>query len=526
MGTAKRVPSFARSRMVEMERGAYVRMLSAVYAAMFLIRVAFGITIVTFAKYLTTDDVVYSLVITVSPLLELVTVIFAGVLIDRYGRKGVLLSGLGLGAISLYGMALTRNPLALAGVNALHGISAALILVTTLAIIATYAPPEHRGREMGLFNLANLFGWIAGFVAGFLMLDALSGHLEYTFVIAGVLATIGLLYANRMVHIPESHRATRTSPPTTRELLHAVGNRQILLLTLPWLIVFILIGALIAFLPRVTGDLDIRGWQTALAVLGVGGLLFASQIFWGRLADRHGREAIMLIGGLGFAALMGVIVFAFFVSPDQIVTRAVETFDVAPAAAGFTVMAVSAVPDGPGDPQPMVVSTMPKEGGPGTSVTIRGRGFLNVTRVLFNGHDATFEVADGGTLLLTTVPPDATTGPLELVSPTPPQVVFGNVMSHWVILTLCLFIALAFAPAGLAAIADEAKEGAQGTTMSAYSLTLSLGFIIGPPMLGAISQRWGGPGMVVFYAILAAALLAMVVTRYVHGRARSIRGAH
>lgn len=505
--------------MAEMERGAYVRMLSAVYSAMFLIRVAFGITIVTFAEYLTSDDVVYSLVITVSPLLELITVVFAGVLIDRYGRKGVLLSGLGLGAISLYGMALTTHPLALAGVNALHGISAALILVTTLAIIATYAPAQHRGREMGIFNLANLFGWVAGFVLGFLMLDALKGRLEYTFVIAGILATIGLLYANRMIKMPDERTSARTSPPTTRELLRAVGNKDIILLTLPWLIVFILVGALLAFLPRVTGDLDIRGWQTALAVLGVGGLLFVSQLFWGRLADRHGREAIMLVGGLGFAALMGIIVFSFFVSPDQIVTRAVETFDVTPAgAATFSIMAAGSAREGPGDPIPVIDSTDPQEGGPGTTVTLRGRGFGNVTHVLFNGHEAEFRASEDGRNLTTVVPADATTGPLELVSPTPPQVVFADVMSHWILLTVCLFVALAFAPAGLAAIADEAKEGAQGTTMSAYSLTLSLGFIIGPPMLGAISQRFGGPGMVVFYAILAAALLGMVVTRFVQAR--------
>lgn len=508
-----------------LERGAYVRMLSAVYASMFLIRVAFGITIVTFAQYLTSDDVVYSLVVASSPVWELITVVFAGVLIDRYGRKGVLLSGLGLGAVSLYGMALTRNPLALAGVNALHGISAALILVTTLAIIATHAPPQHRGREMGIFNLANLFGWVAGFVAGFLMLDALKERLEYTFIIAGVLATVGLLYANRMVHIPEKAGGTRSSPPSTRELLSAVGNRKILLLTLPWLIVFILVGALLAFLPRVTGNLDIRGSQTALAVLGVGGLLLVSQLFWGRLADRHGREAIMLVGGLGFAALMSVIVFSFFVSPDQIVTRAVETFDVAPEAAAFTIMAVGAPRDGPGDPIPVVGSTTPREGGPGTPVTMRGRGLSNVTRVMFNGHDATYDVSPDGTTLTTVVPADATTGPLELVSPTPPQVIFADVMSHWIILTLCLFVALAFAPAGLAAIADEAKEGAQGTTMSAYSLTLSLGFIIGPPMLGTISQTYGGPGMVVFYAVLAVALLAMVMTRFVQARAtRAVTG--
>lgn len=505
--------------MAQMERAAYVRMLSAVYAAMFLIRVAFGIVVVTFADYIATDDeFVYSLVVTASPLLELITVVFAGILIDRYGRKGVLLTGLGLGAIAMYGLALTTNPFLLALVNAFHGIAAALILVTTLAIIATYALPTHRGREMGLFNLANLVGWIVGFVLGELLADALAGRLAYTFVIAGALATIGLLYTNRMLRLPVE-ASTGAAPPTLRDLVRSVGNRHIILLTLPWLIVYVLVGAFVTFFPRVSSDLAISGGATALAIIVVGVLLMASQVFWGRLADRYGREGIMVIGGAGFALLIGIIVFAFFEAPDQTVTRAVESFNVTPIAAGFTLMAAAPSSDA-GDPVPVVERVVPLDGAPGTTVTLTGRGFGNVTDVRFNGHPAAFDVAADGRTLTTRVPGGATTGPLELISPTPPQVVFANVMSHWLLLTIALFVALAFAPAGLAAIADEAEEGAQGTTMSAYSLTLSLGFIIGPPILGFVSEAYGGAGMIVFYAVLAVALLAMVLTRYVQTRGR------
>lgn len=405
--------------MPEMERGAYVRMLSAAYAAMFLIRVAFGITVVTFAGYVSPEnDLIYSLVVAASPFTELVTVVFAGVLIDRYGRKGILIAGLALGAISLYGLALTTEPILLTFINALHGVAAAFILVTTLAIIATYAPAQHRGREMGIFNLANLFGWIAGFVLGSLLADAFRGRLEYTFVIAGALATAGLLYANRMLVLPaEGPRETASKPANVGELVRAVGNKDVLLLTLPWLIVFTLIGALVAFFPRVTAALDISGARTSIGILVVGVLLLGSQLFWGRLADRYGREAIMLVGGIGFAALMGVIMLGFFETASD-----------------------------------------------------------------------------------------------------DPQVIFANVMSHWFLMVVCLGVALAFAPAGLAAIADEAKEGAEGTTMSAYSLTLSAGFILGPPVLGAVSRNFGGTGMVLFFAVLAAALLGMVLTRFIQTR--------
>ena len=75
-------------------RGQYVRALTATYASLFLIRVAFGVSLVTFPLYVKGSDTTFSLVATSSPLLELITIVFAGVLIDKYGRKGVLLTGL------------------------------------------------------------------------------------------------------------------------------------------------------------------------------------------------------------------------------------------------------------------------------------------------------------------------------------------------------------------------------------------------------------------------------------------------
>ena len=507
-----------------LERGTYVRMLSAVYASMFLIRVAFGVTLVTFASYLTADDLVYGLVVAASPLLELITVIFAGVFIDRYGRKGVLLTGLGLGAVSLYGLALTKNAFLLGVVNAIHGIAAALILVTTLAIIASFAPPQHRGREMGFFNLANIFGWIAGFAVGGLLLDAFEGRLEYTFVLAGGLATLGLLFANRM--IPANVETPRDAAsglhdhrPSLDELMKALGKPRLMLLIVPWLIVFMLVGAFITFFPRVGGDLDISGARTSVGVLAVGALLVVSQLVWGRLADKVGRERIMLVGAVGFALLMGIIVLGFFETGPTTSTEALARFDVTTTAAAaggpfFVIQAAGPAPGDAGDPVPVVEDVSPASGPPGTQVSVRGRGMANVTGVLFNGVAAPFEAREDGTLLVATVPADATSGPLRLLSPTAPQVIFQNVMSHVVLLALFLFTALAFAPAGLAAIADEAKGGAEGTTMSAYSLTLSLGFIVGPPVVGAIRETFGGIGMVVYFSSLAVGLLALVVARY------------
>src|SRR5438874_12977860 len=116
-------------------RGTYVRAISATYVSLFLIRVAFGVSLVTFPLYVKGSDTTFSLVATSSPLLELITIVFAGVLIDKYGRKGVLRTALWLAAVSLYGLALTRAPLLLGFINALHGIASAFILCTALHVV-------------------------------------------------------------------------------------------------------------------------------------------------------------------------------------------------------------------------------------------------------------------------------------------------------------------------------------------------------------------------------------------------------
>lgn len=500
-------------------RSDYVRMLSAVYASMFLIRLAFGVVIVTFAEYVDANDFAYSLVVTASPLAELITVVFAGVLIDKYGRKGVLLTGLGLGAFSLYGLALTTNLPLLTLLQGIHGVAAALILVTTLAVIATYAPHDQRGRAMGIFNLVNIVGWVGGFVLGSLLTDWFAGRLEYTFVIAGALATLGLLYANRAISLPVEERSNRPEDrASVGKLARAVVNPRVLVLTAPWLIVFILVGSFITFFPRVADRLDLAGGSVALATLGVGVLMLASQYFWGRLADRHGRESIMLVGALGFAALMALISYAYFAAPDHVDTVALESFDVD----GDAIQAAAvAAPADEGPDVPLVDRVTPTGGPPGSTVVIEGRGLDNVTAVRFHGvASPSLDANEDGTRLAVVVPEGATDGPLVLESPTPPSVVFDNVVSHGILLSIFLFVALAFAPAGLAALADEAQEGAQGTTMSAYSLTLSLGFIVGPPVLGAVSETFGGNGMIVFFAVLSAGLLALVGARFLQrGRA-------
>jgi uncharacterized repeat protein (TIGR03803 family) len=63
------------------------------------------------------------------------------------------------------------------------------------------------------------------------------------------------------------------------------------------------------------------------------------------------------------------------------------------------------------------VETLPSLGGVGATVTILGTNLTGATSVTFNGVAASFTVASSGTALKATVPSGATTGPVQLVTP-------------------------------------------------------------------------------------------------------------
>ena len=94
----------------------------------------------------------------------------------------------------------------------------------------------------------------------------------------------------------------------------------------------------------------------------------------------------------------------------------------------------------------------------------------------------------------------------------------ASVLSLWPVLVLFALLAVAFPPAGLAALADVGQEGKKSITMSLYTLVLAAGMIIGPPTAGLAQDRFGPWGVLLFFTILATFTLTIVAGRYIAGR--------
>jgi MFS family permease len=288
--------------------------LSAVYRATFFVRFGFGLIVAVFAAYIAGRSVglgagdvgTVGLVSAAAPIGEFSTVLFSGVASDRYGRFPVLLSGMAAAAALLVLVSLVRLPLPLAAFNLLFGVSSGAILASSLAVVADRVEREHRGLAMGRFDAVNLLGWILGFAVGFGLLGVLpNAELPWIFRGGAALLAVGLLYTRRLLRDrPEGRRPGTFDWGRIRD---AIARREVLLVTLPWLVIYMLIGTGFVFLGSASTGAGVPATYLALLIGGGGLVLLLTQPYFGRLADRHGRMRLMGVGTGGFVALLASV---------------------------------------------------------------------------------------------------------------------------------------------------------------------------------------------------------------------------
>jgi MFS transporter, DHA3 family, macrolide efflux protein len=245
---------------------------------------------------------------------------FAGVLVDRWGRRRALLAAhAGAGVCSLVLVVVfalgALHPVLLMLLLAIAASFHSMAVPAFAAATTTLVPPRELGRANGIAQLGFAIAQISAPMAGAWLLSSVGlGWILFLDVASFVFAVIVLL----SIRVPEVGAAAEATGGGSRMEQIVFGFRYIwghpglLALLLVFMVANFTVGmAEVLFTPLVLGFTDAKSLGRILSVGGVGMLAgSAVMVAWGGPARK-------ILGVLGFVLLQGLFLFAGAAKPSE-----------------------------------------------------------------------------------------------------------------------------------------------------------------------------------------------------------------
>ena len=258
--------------------------------------VMLGIAMITpdiaqYAKALGADPFLAGVLIGALPAARVVLDLPAGALGDRFGNRRMMMYGLGIIVVSSMIAALAFSYFVLLGARFLEGVGSAFYVTSSLAALAKAAPPDRRGRYMGVYVNMLLLGQIFGPVIGGAV--TIYGGLSAPFWAYAGFAGVGLVLVTTTLALPDREGPAKFDWGAARRVL---ADRSFVLVNLGVLAAFFARGGVITtvlpFFAQMNWGL---GPAEAVATTGVmitvmAGASLLTMYPSGLLADRYGRK--------------------------------------------------------------------------------------------------------------------------------------------------------------------------------------------------------------------------------------------
>ena len=206
------------------------REVAVLSAVAFAVAVGFGIVapaIPVFAREFGVGRTAAGAVISVFALLRFVSAFGGGRLVDRFGERAVLATGLGIVSVSSLLAGLAQTYWQLLVPRGAGGVGSAMFTVAAYSLLLRVAAADQRGRAAGVFQAGFLIGGIAGPALGGLLTGA-SVRLPF-FVYAGTLAVAGAIAVGALARMapPADAAAPAAGPDGQRtSLAEALADRS------------------------------------------------------------------------------------------------------------------------------------------------------------------------------------------------------------------------------------------------------------------------------------------------------------
>ena len=217
-----------------------------------------------------------------------------GKLVDKRGRKLVLLIGTAVVAIAPLGyLAFTSIPLLML-VRVFHGISIAAFTTAYSALVVDLAPPKQRGEIIGLMSLTNPVGVALGpAIGGYLQVLGMYSVIFWVSIGCG---TIAFLAASQLHNTRIKVDPAQSEPIASTSIWKILTNPALGVPALVLLLIGFPFGAIHTFLPLYIQSIHIDfnpGLFYTIAAISS----FSARSVIGTRSDRYGR-GIFIAGSL------------------------------------------------------------------------------------------------------------------------------------------------------------------------------------------------------------------------------------
>jgi MFS family permease len=211
-----------------------------------------------------------------------------GWLLDRWGRKPVMLVGAAIFALSPVLYALTRSVWPFMAVRVLHGVGIAAFTTAYTTLVADLTPPDRRGEAIGLSGVTNNLGMLFAPALG-VYVQASLGSGAHFWASAGITALSFLLI------LPVVEPSRKMLPQNGSPDLRTVARMRPV-----WVAAFgitglaVAYGAVLSFLSPFAAGYGLAATGGYFAAFAVAMMVAQSSAGW--LSDRIGRRAVAIPG--------------------------------------------------------------------------------------------------------------------------------------------------------------------------------------------------------------------------------------
>ncbi|MBA2445800.1 MAG: MFS transporter [Nocardioidaceae bacterium] len=291
------------------------REVAVLVAVAVAVAIGFGVVapaIPEFARSFGVGKTAAGAVISAFAFMRFVSALGGGKLVDAFGERIILSTGIGIVAVSTGLAGLSQNYEQLLILRGVGGVGSAMFTVAASSLLLRVVDGGSRGRATGLFQSGFLIGGLLGPLAGGFLTDYSLRLPFYVYAVSLIAAgSIGAVFLRSAAH-RDSHEQDETSTTSsdgrqqapTRETATSLseafahrGYRAAVIVN--FAIGWALFGVRMSLIPLfVTEAMELRVLWVGVGFLCSSLAQAGSLVFAGRFVDRVGRRPAMVIGCL------------------------------------------------------------------------------------------------------------------------------------------------------------------------------------------------------------------------------------